>query len=101
MAADRIGLAETIRALRSELEEAMAQSAQQAVQFVVGPVQMEFHVGVTKDVNSNAKAKFWVLELDGSGSYSDESIEKVIMSLEPVGVEGKPVHVRRGYEQKP
>jgi hypothetical protein len=98
----QIGLTETIEALRTELSAAMAAGTDQAIQFPVGSVQLEFHVGVTKDVNAKAGVKFWVVELGTEGSYTNESIQKVVVTLEPpIDREGHPVRVRRGYDEKP
>nr|BFE86493.1 hypothetical protein GCM10020093_090940 [Planobispora longispora] len=44
-----LGLAETVRALREELEAAVAGSGDQEIRFQVGQVQLEFHVGVRRE----------------------------------------------------
>lgn len=97
-----IGLFETIEALRAELSAAMAAGSDQAIQFPVGSVQLEFHVGVTKDASAKTGVNFWVIELGAEGSYTQESIQKVVVTLEPpVDREGRPVRIRRGYDEKP
>ena len=99
---EKIGLVETIDALRSELAAAVEKAQGQEIQFPVGSVQLEFHVGVTKDVNAKAGVRFWVVELGTEGSYTHESIQKVVVTLEPpVDREGRPIRVRRGYDEKP
>ena len=99
---DKIGLTETIEALRSELGAAVASAKGQAVQFPVGPIQLEFHVAVTRDVEGNAGVKFWVLDLGTKGSLGDEVVQKVIVNLgPPVDPTGAPVKVARPSPVKP
>ena len=93
-----LGLAETIEALRDELESAMARSDGRQLQFVVGPVQVEFHVGVRREAGGSAKARFWVLEAGTEGTYARETIQKVSLTLELQTADGSPVLVERGLE---
>ena len=59
-------------------------------------------MGVTWDTEAKAGVKFWVLELGASGSYADESVQKVTLNLEaPVDAEGRAVKVTRRVQQKP
>jgi hypothetical protein len=98
----KIGLVETIDALRSELAVAMGKAQGQEIQFPVGSIQLEFQVGVTWDTGVNAGVKFWVLELGASGSYANESVQKVTLNLAaPVDAEGRSVLVTRRSQEKP
>lgn len=100
--AERIGLTDTIAALRSELAAAIAAAADEDVQFPVGHVELEFHVGVTKTADTRAGVKFWVVELGGGGQYAAESIQNVKVTLEPpVDRQGNPVKVTRDLDEKP
>ena len=99
---EKIGLVETIDALRSELAEAVKKAQGQDIQFPIGSVQLEFQVGVTRDVEAKGGVKFWVLELGASGSYANESVQKVTLNLEaPVDDEGRAVKVTRRSQAKP
>ena len=99
---ERIGLREAVQALRSELIEATAEAIDQPVQFPVGSVQLEFHVGVTRDARAEGKVRFWVLELGGGAGYQDQSVQKVTVNLEaPVDHEGRPLKVHRRSSSKP
>ena len=99
---EKIGLVETIDALRSELAAAVEKAQGQEIQFPVGSVQLEFQVGVTWDTEAKAGVKFWVLELGASGSYANESVQKVTLNLEaPVDAEGRAVKVTRRSQEKP
>jgi hypothetical protein len=99
---ERIGLQETVDALRAELVALMDSAAGQPVQFPVGGVDVEFQVGVTREAEGKLGLKFWVVELGGGGSYSTESIQKVTVHLEaPVDDNGDPVKVSRATRYKP
>ncbi len=99
---EKIGLVETIDALRTELAAAVENAQGQEIQFPIRSVQLEFQVGVTWDVEAKGGVKFWVLELGAGGSYTNESVQKVTLNLEaPVDAEGKAVKVTRRSKQKP
>src|SRR5437764_10076503 len=99
---EKIGLVETIDALRSELAAAVEKAQGQAIQFPIGSVELEFQVGVTWDAEAKGGVKFWVLELGASGSYAHESVQKVTLKLEaPVDDEGRTVKVTRRSQQMP
>src|SRR6266567_9478300 len=99
---EKIGLAETIDALRSELAAAAEKAQGQEIQFPISSVQLEFQVGVTWDTEAKGGVKFWVLELGASGSYANESVQKVTLNLEaPVDDEGRPVKVTRRSKERP
>ncbi len=98
----KIGLVETLDALRSELAAAVEKAQGQEIQFPISSVQLEFQVGVTWDAEARAGVKFWVLELGAGGSYANESVQKVTLNLEaPVDAEGRAVKVTRRLQQKP
>ena len=59
---ERIGLADSIQALRAELSEAMLKAEGDAIQFPVGEVHLDFQVGVTKDAKAKGEP--------GSGSWN-------------------------------
>ena len=99
---EKIGLVETIDALRSELAAAVEKAQEQEIQFPIGSVQLEFQVGVTWDAEAKGGVKFWVLELGASGSYAHESVQKITLNLEaPVDDEGQQVKVTRRSRKKP
>ena len=98
----KIGLIETIEALRVELAEAVARGKNQEVQFPVGPIELEFQVGVTREADGSAGVKFWVLELEAKGRLSNEVIQKVTVKLEaPVDRSGRPIKVSLSRGEKP
>lgn len=99
---ERLELAETVEALRSELARAVAAGAGAGFQFPVTGVQLEFHVAVTKAGEGRAGVKFYVVDLGGAGSYAREEIQTVTLTLgAPVDQSGDPVRIYRGSAQKP
>lgn len=99
---DRIGLAETIEALRAELGEATAAARGHAIQFPVAGVELEFHVGVTRDVDGTAGVRFWVVELGSGASMAREEVQRVRVTLgPPVTADASPVRVGRDLDTRP
>jgi Trypsin-co-occurring domain 2 len=99
---DKIGLPETIEALRTELREAVVQGEDQDIQFPVGGIQCEFQVAVTREGSGDAKVNVWVLQLGAGGRLAHESVHTVTVSLEaPVDRNGEPIQVRRRSAVKP
>ncbi len=78
-----VGLAEAIRALRSELTAAMAEGTGQELRFELGQVEMEFLLEVQKEAGAEAGVKFWVVNLGGKGSVSSGSTHRVTLALTP------------------
>src|SRR5437016_6732312 len=94
----QVRLMETIEALRAELSAAVAAGADQEIQFPVGSVQLEFQVGVTKDIDAKAGVQFWVIELGAESGYAQETIQKVVVNLEPpISREGHPIRIQGGF----
>ena len=89
----RIGLAETIEALRAELAEAEKKGQGDDVRFRVGPISLEFHVGVQREGGVEGKLRFWVVELGATGRYTTESIQKISVTLNPVRDDGTVVEL--------
>jgi|1186.fasta_scaffold492652_2 hypothetical protein len=83
-----VGLADAIRALRSELTTAMTEGADQALRFELGPVEMEFLLEVQKEAGGEAGVRFWVISLGGKGSVSSGSTHRVTLALTPRTREG-------------
>jgi hypothetical protein len=98
----RLGLAETVEALRAELAAAAKAGAGTGFQFPVAGLQLEFHVAVTKTGEGKAGVRFWVVELGGGGSYAREEIQTVRVTLgAPVDERGKEVLIYGGADEKP
>ncbi len=89
-----VGLADAIRALRSELTAAMAEGAGQELRFELGPVEMEFLLEVGREVGVEGGVKFWVVSLGGKGSVTSGSTHRVTLALTPRTREGGTPRIR-------
>jgi hypothetical protein len=96
-----IGLSEVVRALRTELDEAMAAAEGERIQFQANEIELEFQIGVTRSADGHGGIRFWVLELGGGASLARESIQRVKLSLTPVTVEGGGVKIARSSDENP
>jgi hypothetical protein len=97
-----IGLVEAIASLRAELADAVEEAGNEDIKFPVAQIDLEFQVGVTRDVHGSGKLKFWVLELGASGGYEAETIQKITIGLgAPVDAGGEPIKIRRSMPDKP
>jgi hypothetical protein len=96
-----IGLAEVVRALRSELEQAMTEASGQRLQFAATGLEVEFQVGVTRSAEASGGVKFWVFELGGKGSQAREAVQRVTLSLQPTLSSGGSVKIAKGTNENP
>lgn len=78
-----VGLADAIRALRSELTAAMAEGADQELRFELGSVEMEFLLEVQREAGTEAGVKFWVINLGAKGGVTSGSTHRVTLALTP------------------
>lgn len=85
---DTIPLRDAIRALREEIMAAREDAITQAMQFEMGPIEMEFQVVARKEVEGKAKLGFHIIAaeatLGGSGKGTDERTQRVKFVLNPV-----------------
>jgi hypothetical protein len=95
------GLAESIAALREELSEAMAAAEGSGLGFEVGDIELEFHVGVTRQAGGRAGLRVWVVELGADGGYAREQIQRVTLTLRPRDASGRTVQVHDESPEKP
>jgi hypothetical protein len=83
-----VGLADAVRALRTELTTAIAEGSGEALRFELGPVEMEFLLEVTREAGAEGGVKFWVVSLGGKGSVTRGSTHRVRLSLTPKDASG-------------
>ncbi len=89
-----VGLADAIAALRAELTTAMTDGADAALQFELGPVEMEFLLEVQREAGGKAGVKFWVVSLGGKGAVTSGSTHRVTLSLTPKDRSGRSPRIR-------
>jgi Trypsin-co-occurring domain 2 len=76
-------LATAVQVVRDELLAAAARGAGQAVQFEVGPIEMEFAVEIRMDASAKAGFRAWVISADIGGSAGRTSEHRVTITLTP------------------
>ncbi|MBF0141490.1 MAG: hypothetical protein HQL74_14565 [Magnetococcales bacterium] len=84
----KIALAEMISSLRSELQQAQDEGQDKKLHFVVGDVEMELQVTVTKEGTVGGGVKFWVYDASLSGKVAEQMVQKIKIKLAPVGSDG-------------
>jgi Trypsin-co-occurring domain 2 len=89
-----VGLADAVRALRAELTSVMAEGADQALRFELGPVEMEFLLEVNRQAGAEGGVRFWVVSLGGSGSVARGSTHRVTLQLVPKTSSGEAPRIR-------
>ncbi len=95
-----IELREVIRDLRTELAEAMQAGRDEALQFVLGPIEIELSVVVEKKGQAGAKVRFWVVEAGAQADISRLGGQKIKLVLRPE-VAGSSREVRVADEATP
>jgi hypothetical protein len=78
-----VGLADAVRALRSELTAAIGQAEGERLRFELEGVEMEFLLEVRKEAAGEAGVKFWVINVGGKGGVSSGSTHRVKLALTP------------------
>ena len=87
----KIGLKETLEALRTELSESILASEGKQIRFEVGQIELEFQVAIEKSQGANGKVSFWVVETGGNLSKKDTIVHKIKIPFKPVWKDGKAV----------
>jgi hypothetical protein len=77
-------LAETIRALRTELIAAMETGQDERLHFQLGPVQLDITLAITREGGADAGIRFGVVSFGAKGSLSDATTHRLSLSLQPV-----------------
>lgn len=86
-----VPLAQFIKHLRNELQDAEADGKDSALRFELGPIELELELAVERGTGAKGGVKFWVLELGGEASGSVHRTQRMKLSLTPkrLGSEGK------------
>ncbi|MEA5533309.1 trypco2 family protein [Crocosphaera sp. XPORK-15E] len=87
----KIGLKETLEALRIELSESILVSEGKEIRFEVGEIELEFQLVVEKSKEGKGGIKFWVVEMGGGVTNKDAITHKIKIPLKPIWKDGKPV----------
>ncbi|MFI8346267.1 trypco2 family protein [Streptomyces sp. NPDC085596] len=90
-AMERIGLAETIAAVRQELTTSIEEAQGADIRFQVGEVMLELEVEVQRVSGKKGGLKVWVLEAGGEKSRSDSHTHRLSVPITPVSADGTPL----------
>jgi hypothetical protein len=83
MANAKLGLAETVEALRDELSQAISEAEGERLRFALGDVELELSVTVSRGGSAGARVRFWVVDADASGSLGRQSVQTLRLKLTP------------------
>jgi hypothetical protein len=78
-----IPVADAIELLRDELEAALDKGAGRPVQFGIPDVTLTVSVVAGKSKDAVGKIRWWVIEAGGSGSWSHEVTQTLVLTLHP------------------
>jgi len=78
-----IELSSVIRDLRDELERAVVAGEGEALQFELGPIELEVSVAVERSGQAHGKVRFWVVELGAGTSMDATSTQRIKLVLQP------------------
>lgn len=102
MADSELELAEAIDALRAELRKAQDSGRGSDVRFSVGSVEVELAIEVVKKAGGGISVNVLnLLSVAGKGGVSKGETNKVKVTLNPIGVGGKPFEVSSVRDQRP
>jgi hypothetical protein len=95
-------LADTIAAVRRELDLAQTAGQGQPFRFRTGPVELEFEVAVTRTGAGQAGVQLWVLTLGGRGELGHATTQRIKVTLQPVNPEtGEDAQIADRYGTEP
>jgi hypothetical protein len=78
-----IELADAVASVRDELMAAAARGAGSDVEFVVGPIELEFAVEMRRDAKVKAGFKAWLISADAEAGLAQGRTHKVKLTLTP------------------
>ncbi|HAJ80067.1 MAG TPA: hypothetical protein DCO75_09880 [Fibrobacteres bacterium] len=95
----RIALADAVRNLREQLQEAMEEGADKKLRFEIKDLELELKCGVTRKADADAGVSFWVLDLGAKGSLADSKTQTIKLKLSPVAADGNVVLLRKSSKR--
>jgi len=98
---DGVPLAATIRHLRHELQDAMAEGANEKLQFRVEGLELTLTVTVTRDTEGGGGIKFWVINASGKIKASELNTHTIKLKLSPVDGKGNEVRISDSSDKQP
>lgn len=87
----KLGLKETVEALRRELSETILVAEGKQIRFEMGEIELEFQVMIEQTSEGKAGINFWVVELGGELAETNTAVHRIKIPLKPVWRDGSPV----------
>ncbi|MCA2685673.1 MAG: hypothetical protein IM504_14715 [Microcystis sp. M038S2] len=91
MAINKVGLRETLEALRVELSKSILAAEGEQIRFEVGEIELEVQFVVEQSKEGKGGLKFWVVEMGGGVTNKDTITHRIKIPLKPFGKDGKPL----------
>jgi hypothetical protein len=91
--AENVTVADAIKQLRAQLEDAQREGIGKDLRFLTKSVEVELAIVFKSEIEGGAGVKAWFLDISGKAKTADETTHKVKLVLEPVGRDGKPTLV--------
>ncbi|MDB9429096.1 hypothetical protein PN482_09335 [Microcystis aeruginosa CS-555/01A07] len=88
---NKVGLRETLEALRVELSKSILASEGEQIRFEVGDIELEVQFVVEQSKEGKGGLKFWVVEMGGGVTNKDTITHRIKIPLKPIWKDGKPV----------
>ena len=88
---NKVGLRETLEALRVELSQSILASEGEQIRFEVGDIELEVQFVVEQSKEGKGGLKFWVVEMGGGVTNKDTITHRIKIPLKPIGKDGKPL----------
>lgn len=98
---DFVGLADAIRQVRAELNQARNDGAGDSLRFAVGTVKLEFAVQVRRDGSGKAGIRIGVFTAEAGGNVAKESMHRLEVELHPVDEGGRAMEIEQNLDRIP
>jgi hypothetical protein len=82
MAINKVGLRETLEALRVELSESILVSEDKQIRFEVGEIELEVQFVVEQSKEGKGGLKFWVVEMGGGVTNKDTITHRIKVTVQ-------------------
>jgi hypothetical protein len=88
-----VTVAEAIKQLRAQLEDAQQEGTGKPLRFVAKSVELELGIVFKSEKEGGGGVKAWFLDISGKAKAANETVHKVTLALQPVDRDGKPTLV--------
>lgn len=95
-----VTVADAVKQLRAQLEEAQREGAGKDLRFVAKSVEVELGIVFKNEIQGGVGVKAWFLDISGRANAGDETTHKVKLLLQPVGRDGNPTLVSDPEHEK-